>query len=75
MMARSNEGGEKACTCVNVEKPRSSGDSKKSISNSLRLTSNNEAIYSAGHDGQIYIEVNKLNGWPVKVQRDTDVQG
>ena len=45
MVARSNEDGEEAFTCVNVEKPRSSGNSKKSNSN--RLTSDDEAIYSA----------------------------
>ena len=33
MVARSNEDGEEACMCVNVEKPRSSGNSKKSNSN------------------------------------------
>ena len=78
MMARSNEDSEEACMCVNVEKPRSSGNSKKSNSN--RLTSDDEAIYSAAchaqsNDGQIYIEVGKLNGWPVKVYEILDVQG
>ena len=66
MVARSNEDGEEAFTCVNVERPRSSGNSKKSNSN--RLTSNDEAMYSVAccaqsNDGQIYIEVGKLNGW------------
>ena len=37
MVARSNEDGDEAFKCVNVEKPRSSGNSKKS--NSCRLTS------------------------------------
>ena len=63
ILARSNEDGEEACTCVNVEKPRSSGNSKKSNSN--HSTSDDEAIYSAAcmsNDGQIYIEVGKLNG-------------
>ena len=78
MVARSNEYGEEASTCVNVERPRSSGNSKKSNSN--RLTSNDEAIYSAvcraqSNDGQIYIGVGKLNGQPVKVLGDLDVQG
>ena len=68
MMARSNEDGEEACTCVKVEKLRSSGNSKKSNSN--RSISDDEAIYSAAYraqsnDGQIYI--GKLNGRPVKV--------
>ena len=60
------------------KKLRSSGNSKKSNSN--RLTSDDEAIYSAAcraqsNDGQIYIEVGKLNGRPVKVLRDTGCTG
>ena len=56
---------------------RSSGNSKKKKSNSNRSTSDEEAIYSAAcraqrNDGQIYIEVGKLNGRLVKV---LDVQG
>ena len=35
MVARSNDDGEEAFTCMNVEKPRSSGNSKKSNSNKL----------------------------------------
>ena len=63
MVARSNEDGEEACTCVNLEKPRSNGNAKKSNSN--RSTSDDEAIFSAAchaqsNDGQI-IEVGKLN--------------
>ena len=78
MVARSNEDGEDACTCVNVEKPRSSGNSKKGNLN--RPTSDDDAIYSAAchaqsNDGQIYIEVGKLNGRPVKVLRDTRCTG
>ena len=47
-------------TCGNVERPRSSGNFKKSNSNGL--TSNDEAIYNAAcrvqsNDGQIYIGV------------------
>ena len=42
MVPRSNEDGEEACTCVNVEKPRSSGNCIKSNSN--RSTSDDEAI-------------------------------
>ena len=65
MVARSHECSEEAFTCVNVEGPRSSGNSKKSSLN--RLTSNDEAIYSAAccaqtNAGQIYIGVDKLNG-------------
>ena len=69
-VARSNEDGEEAFTCVNVKKLRSSGNSKKSNSN--QSTSEDEAIYSAvccaqSNDGQIYIEVGNLNGRPVKI--------
>ena len=49
-------------------------------SSSNGLTSNDETIYSAAchaqcNGGQIYIEVGKLNGWPVKVLRDTGCTG
>ena len=30
---------------------------------------------AVSNDGQIYIEVGKLNGWPVKVLRDTGCTG
>ena len=78
IVARSNKDGEEAFMCVNVERPRSSENSKKSNSN--RLTSDDEAIYSAAcraqsNDGQIYIEIGKLNGRPVKVLRDTGCTG
>ena len=68
ILARSN--GEEAFTCMIVEKPRLSGNSKKSNSN--KSTSEDEAIYSAAclaqsNDSQIYSEVGKLNGRPVKV--------
>ena len=58
MLVRSNEDGEEACTCVKMEKPRSSENSKKRNSN--RLTSDDEAIYSAAcraqsNDGQIFL--------------------
>ena len=71
-MAKSQEDGEEDFTCVNVKRPGSSGNSKKNNSN--RLTSNDEALYNAAccaqsYDGQIYIGVGKLNGWPVKVLR------
>ena len=60
MVARCHEDGEGAFTCGNVERPRSSGNFKKSNSNGL--TSNDEAIYNAAchvqsNDGQIYIGV------------------
>ena len=78
MVARSNEDDEEAFTCVNVERPRSSENFKKSNSN--RLTSEDEAIYSAAchaqsNDGQIYTEVGKLNGRPVKVLQDIGCTG
>ena len=44
IVARSNEDGEEACTCVKLEKPRSSGNSKKSNSN--RSIRDGQAIYS-----------------------------
>ena len=63
-----------------MEKPRSSGNSKKSNSN--RLTSEDKAIhvYSAAcraqsNDGWIYMEAGKLIGWVVKVLRDTGCTG
>ena len=68
------EDGEEAFTCVNVERPISSGNSKKSSLNGI--ASNDEAIYNAAcraqsNDVQIYIGVDTLNGRPVKVLRDT----
>ena len=71
MVARSHEDGEESFTCVKMERPRSSGNSKKSTSN--RLTSNDETIYSAtchaqSNNGQICSGKGKWNGWPVKVQ-------
>ena len=50
MVARSNEDGEVAFKCVNVERHRSSGNSRKSDSN--RSTSDDEAIYSAACHAQ-----------------------
>ena len=78
MMAKSYEDGEEAFTCVNVERPRSSGNARNSNSN--KLTTDDEATYSAAcraqsNDGQIYIETGKLNGRPVKVLRDTGCTG
>ena len=73
MVARPNEDGEEACTCVNVEKSRSGGNSKKSNSN--RSTSDDEAIYSAACHTQSNDEVGKLNGRPVKVLGDTGCTG
>ena len=63
---------------MNVEKPRSSGNSKKRNLN--RSTSDGEAIYNAAcraqsNHGLIYIEVGKLNGRPVKVLRNTGCTG
>ena len=78
MVARFIEDGEEAFRCVNVERPRSSGNSKKSNSNGS--TSDDEAIYSAAcraqnDGGHIYIEVGKLNARPVKALRDTGCTG
>ena len=57
---------------------RSGGNSKRSNSN--RLPSDDEAIYCAAcgaqsKAGQIYIKVDKLNGWPEKVLLDTGCTG
>ena len=60
---------------MNLEKPRSSGNSKKGNLN--HSTSDDEAIYNAAcpaqsNDGLIYIEAGKLNGRPVKVLQKTE---
>ena len=65
MAARSNEDGEEAFTCVNAEKPGSSDDEAK----------HGAVCCAQSNDGQIYIEVGKLNGRPVKVLRDTGCTG
>ena len=75
MVAKSHEDGEEAFTCVNVERPRSSGNGCLN-----GLTSDFEPIYSAAcraqsNYGQIYFGVTKLNGWPVKILRDTGCTG
>ena len=77
-MARSHKDGEEAFMCVNVERPRSSGNSKKSSLN--RITGNDKAIYSAAccaqrYNGQIYNGVGRLKGRPVKVLQDTGCTG
>ena len=53
--------------------PDQKGNSQKN--NPSRLTSKDEAIYSAACRAQIYIEVGKLNGRQVKVLRDTGCTG
>ena len=63
MVARSNEDGEEALTCVNVDRPRSSGNSKRS--NLKGLISNDEAIHRAAchaqsNYGSIYIGVRQV---------------
>ena len=78
MVSRSSEDGAEAFTCVNVERPRSSGNSKKSNLN--RLTSEDKAKYSAAchaqsNDGWIYIDAGKMNGRAVKVLRGTGCTG
>ena len=71
VLAMSHEDGEETLMCVNIERPKSSERPKKSSSDGL--TSNDEAIFNAcgaqSNDGQIFIGVGKLNGWPVKVLR------
>ena len=78
MVAKSKEVGEEAFSCVKLERPRSSGNSKKSSSDGQ--TSNDDVVYRAAchaqsNDCQIYIGVGKLNGQPVKVLRDTGRTG
>ena len=58
IVVKSHEDGEEAFTCVNLERPRSRGNSTKSSSN--ELSSNDEVIYSVAchaqsNNGQIYI--------------------
>ena len=70
MVTMSHEDGEQAFKCVNVERPRPGGNSKKSSLS--RLANNDKTIYSAAHhdqnnDGQFYTGVGKLNERPVKV--------
>ena len=74
LVTRSNEDGEEVCMCVNVKKTQIKWKLQKSNSNGS--TTDEETIYSAAchaqsNDGQIYIEVGKLNGRPVKVLQDT----
>ena len=76
MVAQLDEGGEKAC--VEVEGTRSKRNSKKS--GTKGSTNSDGAVYSAvcraqSNDGQTYTGVGKLNGWPVKVLRDTGDAG
>ena len=73
MVARSTEDGEEAFTftCVNVERPRSSGNSKNSNAEAI----NSAACHGQRNDGQIYVGVGKLNGRPVKVLQNTGCTG
>ena len=78
MVAQLDEDGEKAFTCVEVEGTRSRSNSKKSGTEGS--TNSDRAVYSAvcraqSNDGQTYVGVGKLNGWPVKVLRDTGCTG
>ena len=78
MVAQLDEDDEKAFTCVEVEGTRSSRNSKKSGTEGS--TNCDRAVYSAvchtqNNDGQTYVGVGKLNGWPVKVLRDTGCTG
>ena len=70
MEAQSDDDGEKDSTYVEMEGTRSKRNSKKS--GTKESTNSDRAVYSAGcHaqriDGQTYIGVRMLNGWPVKV--------
>ena len=63
-----------AFMCVEVEGTRLKRNLKKSSTEGS--TNSDRAVYSAichahSNDGQIYIDVGKLNGQPVKVLRDT----
>ena len=78
MVAQLDEDGEKAFTCVEVEGTRSKRPLKKS--GTIGSTNSDRVVYSAvclakSNDGQTYIGVGKLNGWPVKVLRDTGCTG
>ena len=78
MVAQLDEDGEKAFTCVGVEGTRSKRNPKKS--GTKGLTNSDRVVYSTvcraqSNDGQTYVGVGKLNGWPVKVQRDTGCTG
>ena len=78
MVAHSDKDGETAFTCVEVEGTRSKRNSKKS--GTERSTNIDRVVYSAvchaqSNDGQTYIGVVKLNGWPMKVLRDTGCTG
>ena len=66
MVARSQEDGKESFTCVNMEIPRSSGNSKKSNLNRLTRMMRQYTLYSTAcgdqsNDGLIYIGVDRLN--------------
>ena len=78
MVARLDDNGKKSFTCVEVEGTGSKRNLKKS--GTKGSTSSDRAVYSAvchaqSNDGQTYVGVGKLNGWPVKVLRDTGCTG
>ena len=78
MVAQSYEDGEEALTCVKVEGTRSKRSLKKSGTEGSTIS--DRAVYSTvcraqSNDGQTYVGVGKLNGWLVKVQRDTACTG
>ena len=73
MVARLDEDGEKAFTCVEVKGTRSKSGTEGS-------TNSDRVVYSAvchaqSNDGQTYVGVRKLNGRRVKVLRDTGYTG
>ena len=70
ILAQLDEDGKKAFTCVEVEGTRSRSILKKSGTEGS--TNSDRAVYNAvcraqSNDGQTYVGVGKLNGWPVKV--------
>ena len=78
IVAQSDEDGEKAFTCVEVEGTRFKRNSNKSGTegsiNSDRL-GYSAACHAQSNDGQTYIGVGRLNGRPVKVLRYTGCTG
>ena len=78
MVAQLDKDDEKAFSCVEVEGTKPRRNSKKSGTGGS--TNSDRAVYSAvcrgqSNDGQTYVGLGKLNGWPVKVLRDTGCTG
>ena len=78
MVAQLDEDSKKAFTCVEVVGTRSKSNLK--MSGTEGSTNSDRAVYGAvcraqRNDGQTYVGVGKLHGWPVKVLRDTGCTG